>query len=84
MIVCHCTRTTDAEIREAVQDLRMRDPHGLVTPGQVYRALGRRPECGGCQPLLASVIASASPKNPPQLVVRRGPQQRRVAVGGGD
>ncbi|PWE31376.1 (2Fe-2S)-binding protein [Maritimibacter sp. 55A14] len=51
MIVCHCTGITDREIREAVDWMRLADPYGIVTAGRVYRALGKRPECGGCMPL---------------------------------
>ena len=28
--------------------MRDADPYTLITPGKIYRALGKRPECGGC------------------------------------
>ncbi len=51
MIVCHCTGIADSDIRAAVDWMRAADPETLITPGKVYRALGRAPDCGGCMPL---------------------------------
>ena len=48
MIVCSCTGTTDREIREAIAWMRAADPYTLITPGKIYRALGKSAECGGC------------------------------------
>ena len=48
MIVCSCTGVTDRDIRRAVGWMRAADPYTLVTPGKVYRALGKKAECGGC------------------------------------
>lgn len=48
MIVCSCMRITDRDIRSAIAWMRAADPHTLITPGKVYRALGKGPDCGGC------------------------------------
>ena len=48
MIVCSCARVTDREIHQAIEWMRDADPYTLITPGKIYRALGRRPECGAC------------------------------------
>ena len=48
MIVCSCTGTTDRDIREAIAWMRASDPLTLITPGRIYRALGKAPQCGGC------------------------------------
>ena len=48
MIVCSCTGVTDREIREAIAWMRAADPYTLITPGKIYRALGKSVECGGC------------------------------------
>ena len=48
MIICSCTRITDTEIRTAIAWMRAADPYTLITPGKIYRALGRKPSCGGC------------------------------------
>lgn len=48
MIVCSCNRISDHEIARAVDDLMMEDPVRVITPALVYRALGKRPRCGGC------------------------------------
>ena len=28
--------------------MRASDPYTLITPGKIYRALGKKPDCGGC------------------------------------
>ena len=28
--------------------MRAADPHTLITPGKIYRVLGKAPDCGGC------------------------------------
>ena len=48
MIVCHCMGISDREIRAAVDWMRAADPSTLITPGKIYRALGKSAECGGC------------------------------------
>ena len=48
MIVCSCTRVTDTDIAQAIAWMRASDPYTLITPGKIYRALGKKPDCGGC------------------------------------
>lgn len=48
MIVCSCTGMTDRDIHEAVAWMRASDPLTLITPGKIYRALDKAPQCGGC------------------------------------
>jgi len=48
MIVCSCSRITDRDIRHAIEWMRSADPDTLITPGKIYRALGKSAECGGC------------------------------------
>jgi len=48
MIVCSCQRVSDSDIREAIAWMRAADPYTLITPGKIYRALGKSAECGGC------------------------------------
>ncbi|HVL21593.1 MAG TPA: (2Fe-2S)-binding protein [Amaricoccus sp.] len=48
MIICSCTGMTDRDINEAVSWMRASDPLTLITPGKIYRALGKAPQCGGC------------------------------------
>ena len=48
MIVCSCTGVTDRDIREAIAWMRASDPYTLITPGKIYRALGKSADCGGC------------------------------------
>ncbi len=58
MIVCHCQSITDHEIRAAVDWMRAADPDTLITPGKIYRALGKRADCGGCLPLFLDTMAA--------------------------
>jgi len=75
MIVCSCTMITSKDIAEAVAALRTKDPHVVLTPGSIYRQLGKRPSCGGCLPLITKLMvgydeegpasaASGSPRSP--------------------
>jgi bacterioferritin-associated ferredoxin len=59
MIICHCTGITDTDIRSAIDWMRAADPATIITPGKLYRALGRKPDCGGCLPLVISTMASS-------------------------
>lgn len=58
MIVCHCTGISDAEIRAAVDWMRAADPDTIITPGKVYRALGKKADCGGCLPLFMDTMSA--------------------------
>ena len=51
MMVCQCHAITDHDIRAADQDR-------LITPGKIYRAQGKRAECGGCVALFQEPMAS--------------------------
>jgi bacterioferritin-associated ferredoxin len=56
MIVCHCQNLTDNDIHAAIDWMRAADPETLITPGKVYRALGKAPDCGSCMPLFLSTM----------------------------
>ncbi|MDU8941955.1 (2Fe-2S)-binding protein [Ovoidimarina sediminis] len=56
MIVCHCTNISDTDIHAAIDWMRAADPDTLITPGKVYRALGKSADCGGCMPLFLSTM----------------------------
>lgn len=56
MIVCSCRRISDRDILEAIDWMRAADPHTLITPGKVYRALGKTAECGGCVRLFVDTM----------------------------
>lgn len=58
MIICHCHGITDQDIRAAVDWMRAADPGTIVTPGKIYRALGKRADCGGCMPLFLDSMRS--------------------------
>ncbi|WP_126978316.1 (2Fe-2S)-binding protein [Frigidibacter oleivorans] len=68
MIVCHCQSITDRDIGAAIDWMRAADPETIITPGKIYRALGKRSDCGGCMPLfLATMRKSDNLEVPPNL-----------------
>ena len=56
MIVCHCQHITDKDIHAAIDWMRAADGATLITPGKIYRALGKSTDCGGCMPLFLDTI----------------------------
>lgn len=56
MIICHCQRITDRDINAAIDWMRASDQYALITPGKIYRALGKRADCGGCMPLFLATM----------------------------
>lgn len=56
MIVCSCSRITSRDVAEAVTALRTADPLVVLTPGLIYRHLGKRPSCGSCLPLISKLM----------------------------
>ena len=68
MMVCHCMSITDRDIRAAVDWMRQSDPRTIVTPGKIYRALGKKADCGGCLPLFTdTMLACDSLQVPAEL-----------------
>lgn len=49
---------TAGEVAEAVTALRTADPFVVLTPGWIYRQLGKRPSCGSCLPLIAKLMVA--------------------------
>ncbi len=56
MIVCHCQSISSHDIHAAIDWMRAADPDTLITPGKVYRALGKAADCGGCLPLFLDTM----------------------------
>ena len=51
MIVCHCFRVSDRQIRRAVSE-------GACDLASVSRACGAGAGCGGCRPEVAEIVAT--------------------------
>ena len=64
MIVCSCTLITSKDIAEAVASLRTNDPFVVLTPGLIYRHLGKRPSCGNCLPLITKLMVAYDEDGP--------------------
>lgn len=56
MIVCHCNVLTEATVTEAINGLIDEDTYQLITPGVVYRRLGKTGKCCGCFPQIFGLI----------------------------
>lgn len=68
MIVCHCKNITDHDIHAAIDWMRTADPQTIITPGKIYRALGKSADCGGCMPhFLSTMKRNTNTEVPPQL-----------------
>lgn len=48
MLVCHCTLITTFDIETLMARAAEDGVPAPATPGQVFRALGKRPVCGTC------------------------------------
>ncbi len=68
---------SEADIHSAIDWMRAADGEALITPGKIYRALGKSADCGGCMPLfLATMRANDNLEVPMQLRgLRRGTTQ---------
>jgi bacterioferritin-associated ferredoxin len=81
MIVCHCRAISDGDIHAAIDWMRAADPETIITPGKVYRALGKAADCGGCLPLfLATMRSNGNTEVPMQL---RGLRRAGTTQGAG-
>lgn len=58
MIVCSCSMITAEDVAEAVNAIRTADPLVVLTPGLIYRHLGKRPSCGSCLPLITKLMVA--------------------------
>ena len=78
MIICSCTGVTDRDISQAIAWMRASDPYALITPGKIYRALGKAPQCGGCIRLFVERMRSR------RAVCRSDRTARAAATDAGD
>jgi bacterioferritin-associated ferredoxin len=62
---------TDRDIRAAVDWMRAADPETLITPGKIYRALGKRADCGGCMPLFLDTMSRCGTLEVPLILRER-------------
>ena len=56
MIVCSCNVFTDREVRAL-----MEAAPGAAGTAQVYRGLGRAPQCGRCAPTIRKIMDEVAP-----------------------
>ncbi|MGR3712380.1 MAG: (2Fe-2S)-binding protein [Shimia sp.] len=78
MIICSCERISDRDIHAAIDWMRASDTAAIITPGKIYRALGKSPNCGGCIKLfVASMRSNSNLEVPAELRGLRGTQSIR-------
>jgi bacterioferritin-associated ferredoxin len=56
MIICHCQAISHADVHAAIDWMRAADPDTIITPGKIYRALGKTADCGSCMSLFLSTM----------------------------
>ncbi|EAQ04976.1 probable bacterioferritin-associated ferredoxin [Pseudooceanicola batsensis HTCC2597] len=78
MIVCHCTQISDRDIHAAIDWMRAADPDTIITPGKIYHALGKTPDCGGCLDLFVGTMVKSDNLGVPS-VLRNMRARRRVS-----
>ena len=83
MMVCHCNAITDRDIRATVDWMRAADPATIITPGKIYRALGKRADCGGCLPLFLDTMRACDSLEVPMHLrgLRRATTQGKADEG---
>ncbi len=52
------------DIHDAVSALRTKDPFVVLTPGLIYKTLGKRPSCGSCLPLITRLMVGYDEEGP--------------------
>lgn len=75
MIICSCQTISDRDIHAAIDWMRASDPKTVITPGKIYHALGKKPDCGGCMKLFV-----ASMRQNPKLGVPRELSNLRTSM----
>lgn len=62
MIICSCNVISDKDIRVAVTKIREETPDTVLTPGKVYKQLGKRAQCGTCLQNAIEIIIEQTDK----------------------
>lgn len=57
MIVCSCNVISKSCLEEAAEKLAAADPTRPLTPGRIFQAIGKRPDCGTCARTIRQIIA---------------------------
>ena len=82
MIICSCQAISDKDIHAAINWMRTADETAIITPGKIYHALGKFPECGGCMKLfIASMRANPKLEVPVELRGLRPQPAHKPVIG---
>ncbi len=77
MIICSCQRISDKDIHAAIDWMRASDPSTIVTPGKIYHALGKAPDCGGCIKLFVATMRENDNLEVPPILRGLKPRRQR-------
>ncbi len=77
MIICSCSGISDRDVHAAIDWMRASDPHTLITPGKVYKALGQMPDCGSCIRLFVATMRSNNSLHVPAQLRNDVPEELR-------
>ena len=78
MMICHCNGISDKDIHAAMDWMRAADPDTIITPGKVFRALGRKTDCAGCLPLFLDTMQKNTSLEGPVLTKAGARRMRQV------
>ncbi len=56
MIICSCNIISSANIQLTIERLVAEDRDAMITPGMVYHAMGKKPDCRGCMPNFVALV----------------------------
>lgn len=82
MIVCSCNIISDQDLADGIATVRTKHPHRTLTVGLVYKALGKKLNCGGCLPLTMRILSDLNDEG--EALAGRSRRRRRPcgATGG--
>ncbi|MGR3805540.1 (2Fe-2S)-binding protein [Marinibacterium profundimaris] len=76
MIICSCQRISDHDIHSAIDWMRKSDPATIITPGKIYHALGKKPDCGRCMHLFVATMRESANLEVPAILRGLKPRHR--------
>lgn len=59
-ILCSCAGITRTDVKAAIADIQAAGAGARITPGRVYKALGKRPQCGSCFEAFSDLLPAAA------------------------
>ncbi len=64
MIICHCNVISSKDIESAIGRVLEYGPDEEITPTTIFRACGKRPDCGNCISQFVDTIRQMQAESP--------------------